>query len=273
MAHELNAGGTRFGDVIASTLGWLPGMLADPIVFQRWRWLHRTARRGARTLDAGCGAGWFAFYLASIGNEVLGVSFDPTAIAAAKRRADARGLTGTSFLQGDLRELDRFGESLGTFDLIICFETIEHIRDDAKLVRDLAARLNPGGRLMLTTPSDDHPALIGEELSETEDGGHVRFGYSLPELRALCEAAGLRVIEEAGLGGWVVQKLFNITLRMVPALGFLGAEIMGLTLRPLQLFDRPITALLGYPKLCVSMIAERPAAAHRFVEQSSSQAA
>jgi hypothetical protein len=81
------------------------------------------------------------------------------------------------------------------------------------------------------------------------------------------------VIEEDRLGGWVVQKLFNITLRLVPAFGFLGAEIMGLTLRPLQLFDRPVTALLGYPKLCVSLIAERPAPAQRSVERSASQAA
>lgn len=259
MPHRINSG-SWLGDVAARTLGWLPGMLGDPVVFDRWRWLRRAGRRGVRTLDAGCGSGWFAIYMSSLGNEVTGISFDEVANAAAERRAKMIGATTARFVLGDLRELDRFGEDLGMFDQIICFETIEHIRDDAKLVRDLAARLNPGGQLLLTTPSDDHPPLIGEEVSETEDGGHVKFGYSLDELRELMAAAGLRVIDEGRLGGWVVQKLFNATYRMVPLVGWRPAVVLTLVLRPLQVLDRPLTKLLGYPELCVRIMAELPAA-------------
>jgi 2-polyprenyl-3-methyl-5-hydroxy-6-metoxy-1,4-benzoquinol methylase len=258
MAHRINSG-SWLGDLTARTMGWLPGMLADPVLFLRWRWLHRDGLRGVRTLDAGCGSGWFAIYMASLGNQVTGISFDETANSAAERRAKMLGATNAQFVLGDLRELDQFGETLGKFDQIVCFETIEHIRDDAKLVRDLTARLNPGGQLMLTTPSDDHPPLIGEEVSATEDGGHVKFGYSLQELRELFMAAGLRVVDEGRLGGWVVQKLFNATYRLVPVVGWRPAVVLTLVLRPLQVLDGPLTRLLGYPELCVRIMAELPA--------------
>jgi SAM-dependent methyltransferase len=234
-------------------------MLGDPLVFDRWRWLHRAGRRGVRTLDAGCGSGWFAIYMAGHGNEVVGINFDGKAVAAATRRAQARGIEHASFIEADLRKLDALAPELGTFDQIICFETIEHIKDDHKLVRDLASMLNPGGRLMLTTPSSERPPLVGEKWSDVEDGGHVRFGYTHAELAAVCEAAGLRVVERGRLGGFVVQKLYNAALRMVPRFGAHVAILLSLALRPLQVLDGPLTKLLNYPQLCISMMAERPA--------------
>jgi SAM-dependent methyltransferase len=252
----LNA--SRVGDALVRSFGWRPGMVGDPVVGDRFRWLKRRTRPGARTLDAGCGSGWFALYLASRGNEVVGVSFDALANDAAERRAALMGMTRTTFVQGDLRELDKFGDALGTFDEVVCFETIEHIQDDRKLVRDLAARLKPGGRLFLTTPSDDHPTLMLDRVAAEAEGGHVRFGYSLGELRAICEAAGLRVVEEGRLGGWVVQQLFEVTGYLTRFLGFRWASVVALSLRPLKVLDRPITRALGHPSLCVSIVAERP---------------
>lgn len=259
-AAEFN--GSRLGDALVRTAGWRPGMIADPVVGDRFRWLRRRARRNVRTLDAGCGSGWFALYLASLGNEVVGISFDPGANAAAERRAKIMGYDGnTRFVQGDLRELDRFGPDLGTFDEIICFETIEHIEDDGKLIRDLAARLKPGGRLFLTTPSDDHPELMLDRQAAGVEGGHVRFGYSHAQLAGLCEDAGLVVVERGRLGGWVVQQLFEFTGKIMPLTGFLGASVVALLLRPLKVLDRPLTRATGRPELCISMIAERPATA------------
>jgi SAM-dependent methyltransferase len=250
--------GSRFGDALARALSWRPAMIAEPAVFDRWRWLRKHAGRGRRTLDAGCGSGWFALYLATLGNDVLGVSFNPVALAAAERRARALDETKVRFIEGDLRELEQFGPSLGTFEQIICFETIEHIMNDAKLVADLADRLEPGGRLLLTTPSDDHAPVIGETLSETEDGGHVRFGYSHARLRELCTAAGLEVTTEDRLTGWLGMKLYNATGRLAPFLGHVLATVVTVALRPLQLLDRPLNRVLRRPEFCVAIIAEKP---------------
>jgi 2-polyprenyl-3-methyl-5-hydroxy-6-metoxy-1,4-benzoquinol methylase len=251
--------GSSIGDIAARLFGWLPGMVIDPSVFTRWLWLRRRGRGGKRTLDAGCGSGWFALYMASRGNDVTGISFNEIANEAATRRAEARGVTGVRFIQGDLRELDTIGPPLGSFEQIMCFETIEHIQNDEKLVRDLAALLEPGGQLLLTTPSDDHPPLIGEEVSETEDGGHVRFGYSHARLRELCEGAGLRMVAEDRLCGWIGQKTFDIGRRATYVIGFRAAMALIVALRPLQAFDPLVTRLLRYPELHVAIVAEKPA--------------
>src|SRR5689334_2184643 len=54
------------------------------------RLVDALADRGARILDAGCGAGRLAAYLASQGHDVLGVDIDPVLIEAG--RADYPGL-------------------------------------------------------------------------------------------------------------------------------------------------------------------------------------
>jgi SAM-dependent methyltransferase len=250
--------GSPLGDMMARAFGWLPGMLIDPSVFRRWLWLRRHARRGARTLDAGSGSGWFALYLASLDNHVTGLSFNDVANSAAIRRARALRETRVHFVQGDLRELDRLAPALGTYQQIVCFETIEHIRDDVKLVRDLAAMIEPGGRLLLTTPSDDHEPLIGEVVSETEDGGHVRFGYSHARLRELCRGAGLQVVAEDRFCGWVGQKIYDLGRRITPLVGFRAAMALTVLLRPLEVLDRPLTRALGTPELHVAIVAEKP---------------
>ena len=76
------------------------------------------------------------------------------------------------------------------------FETIEHLMNDQKLIDDLADRLNPGGTLLLTAPYKEHKPLWGEKLSEAEDGGHVRWGYSHDDVRAIFERSGLEVVAD-----------------------------------------------------------------------------
>lgn len=62
-------------------------------------------------------------------------------------------------------------------------DVVNLVKNDQKLVRDLATLLKPGGILILTTPYKHHKAYYGEALSSTEDGGHVRWGYTHDELR------------------------------------------------------------------------------------------
>ena len=64
-------------------------------------------------LDAGCGTGENALYLASRGHEVWGLDFIPVAIEGAK--AKERGL-GVDFQVGDALKLDQLGR---TFDTVI----------------------------------------------------------------------------------------------------------------------------------------------------------
>jgi SAM-dependent methyltransferase len=231
----------------------------DPCVVDRWMFVRRHLRTGAaRTLDAGAGNGGFAMMAASTGNSVLALSFADEELRRAEQRAVLAGLPQVEFRVGDLRDLDQFSHELGTFDQVLCLEVIEHLNEDEQLVRRLAGLLRPGGRLVLTTPSADHRPFLGEHVSPTEDGGHVRWGYTPERLAEIVEAAGLTLVAQGAVSGFVSQKLTNLMRRgqrIHMALGW----AMVLPLRPLQLIDRPLTQLLRWPYASVVAVAARSA--------------
>lgn len=239
--------------------GWPVTLLyGDPCILDRWRWVRRHLQRGSlRTLDAGCGSGVFTLYAGTLGNEAIGLSFEKENNEKARTRAKALDLCNVRFIDTDLRKLDDIATELGTFDQIICCEVIEHIVDDRKLLASLAAMLRPGGTFVLTTPSERHRRLFGERLSEHEDGGHVRWGYSRRELRGLLENCGLRATSEGEISGVMSQQLTNLC-HLLGRIGSPYATLLTLPLRLLQLIDVPVTRLAGYPFLCIGIVCTKP---------------
>jgi cyclopropane fatty-acyl-phospholipid synthase-like methyltransferase len=214
-----------------------------------------------RTFDAGCGNGGFSIYAARMGNEVAAASFQSSEQESARRRAELLGVDGIDFRVIDLRDLNDHRDALGTFDQIICLETIEHISDDEGVVRSLATILAPGGRIMLSTPFDRHRPLYTEDPhpSPVEDGSHVRYGYSQQRLREIVENAGLEV--EAGsesfISGVVSQKLTDLMRRLSARIGLFPAWLTVLPLRVLVVFDAPLSRALRYPHLSVALCATK----------------
>ncbi|WP_232715229.1 class I SAM-dependent methyltransferase [Gordonia metallireducens] len=79
------------------------------------RFIDAMAARGSRILDAGCGAGRIAGYLASVGHDVVGVDVDPVLVAAAKKDHP-----GPRWLVNDLAELDLPARGIDEpFDIIV----------------------------------------------------------------------------------------------------------------------------------------------------------
>ena len=101
---------------------------------------------GKSALDVGCGAGLLAEPLARLGASVTAIDAAPELIAAAMAHAEGSGLT-IDYRDMAVEELD------GTFDLVTSMEVIEHVADPQGFVRALAARLAPGGLLILSTPN------------------------------------------------------------------------------------------------------------------------
>lgn len=235
--------------------GWYAALfLEDPSLFDRWTWLRLHLQSGpSRTLDAGCGFGALTFFASEIGNEVIGLSFDRMQIRRARSRAATLRLTRADFLLADLRDLDELAESLGLFDQIICFETIEHIMDDERLIQDLSNLLNPDGRLILTAPFSGRRKLAGESVSESEDGGHVRWGYTHEELRKLLTRSGLQVLDEGFISGVISQWLINLS-RTLARISTRLAWAAILPFRVFQLLDERLTQWIKYPYLSVGIV-------------------
>jgi 2-polyprenyl-3-methyl-5-hydroxy-6-metoxy-1,4-benzoquinol methylase len=96
-----------------------------------------------RLLDAGCGKGWFARELARCGHAVQGIDVSASALAAA---AESGG--GPSYARSTLAG---WRSPLG-YDAVYSIDVLFHLLDDAEWeasVRNLAAHVRPGGRLVL----------------------------------------------------------------------------------------------------------------------------
>ena len=100
---------------------------------------------GRRVLDAGCGEGYGTALLASAGAEsVVGVDVDEPTIEHARERY------GRDFQVADVAELPFEDDS---FDVVVCFETIEHLADGSRAVAELRRVLADDGVLVISTPN------------------------------------------------------------------------------------------------------------------------
>jgi len=96
-----------------------------------------------RILDVGCGWGWISARLSKYG-DVTGI--DPSAKGVALA---AEKFPKVQFVCGQFPETS----IEGCFDVVICTEVIEHVKDQRKFVHGLAEVVRPGGKLIITTPN------------------------------------------------------------------------------------------------------------------------
>ena len=154
---------------------------------------------GKTALDVGCGAGLLAEPLARMGAAVTGVDAAPENIAAARAHAAGQGL-GIDYHAGELAALPP-----ATFDLVTSMEVVEHVADPAAFIAELAARLAPGGLMILSTPNRTALSKLllveaAERIGAVPRGTHDWGQFLKPEeLTALLAAAGLEVVDRTGL--------------------------------------------------------------------------
>jgi cyclopropane fatty-acyl-phospholipid synthase-like methyltransferase len=110
-------------------------------------------------LDAGCGTGEHALFLASWGHRVTGIDFVEEAIRRARTKAAQRGLS-VDFLVKDATKLAGWGER---FNTVIDSGLFHVFSDDdrRRYINGLAQVVNTGGRLFLMCFSDEEPGTEG----------------------------------------------------------------------------------------------------------------
>lgn len=133
-------------------------------------------------LDAGCGIGLYCFALASKGCSVFGLDSD------ARKINEARGIAGqissnAVFLNANVLHIP-FKNNF--FDKVVCSDVIEHVERDAAALAEIARVLKHGGLLVLTVPN-----LTKETLARKDGFGHAHTGYTVEDVGALCDGAGL----------------------------------------------------------------------------------
>ena len=171
-----------------------------------------------RVLDAGCGSGTIANFLAMHASQVIGMDSNPSAIEYTRTAYNAPNL---EFRLGQFEDLrcDK------RFDRIYCIEVIEHLYEkQAADVLSLFYELtNPGGHLFLTTPNYhsawpliewllDRFALVAT-LDEVQHVTH----FNKRKLSAMCEQAGWTVHHIGtfnGVAPFLAPLSYRLALRL-----------------------------------------------------------
>jgi 2-polyprenyl-3-methyl-5-hydroxy-6-metoxy-1,4-benzoquinol methylase len=107
---------------------------------------------GKRVLDAGCGSGYGAARLALKAFRVLGVDLAKEAIDYARLHYPMSNL---HFLQASCTQLPARD---GTFDLVVAFEIIEHLKDWETFLEEACRLLAADGRFIVSTPNQEYYA-------------------------------------------------------------------------------------------------------------------
>jgi SAM-dependent methyltransferase len=146
----------------------------------------RLADRNAFTgtaLDAGCGTGEHALYLAARGHQTVGVDVAETAIEQAREKAAARGIA-VSFLVADALQLERLDR---TFDSVLDVGLFHTFDDDERLayVKSLASVTRPGSVLHLLCFSDATPGTEGpRRVTQAELRAAFASGWNVVSIAA-----------------------------------------------------------------------------------------
>ena len=175
------------------------GYLRDR-VDQHWA-LDECAMRpleGKSALDVGCGAGLLAEPLARLGAKVSAIDAAPELIEVAKAHAEGAGFE-IDYRCVAVEHLD------GQFDLVTAMEVIEHVAEPQGFIHSLAARLAPGGLLLLSTPNRTAwskllTITLAEGFGRIPRGTHDYAQFTDPgQMRGLLAKAGLEVIDIKGI--------------------------------------------------------------------------
>ena len=148
------------------------------VVYEHYHRYALAARftNGARVLDLACGEGYGAALLAAGARDVVAVDIDPRTVehATANYRGDNLYFTIGSMIDPELLTgVDRF-------DVITCFEALEHVEQQDTLIAVVRRLLAPGGLFLTSTPD----VAVYSHVHGNDNPFHVRE-LTEPEFRAL----------------------------------------------------------------------------------------
>jgi ubiquinone/menaquinone biosynthesis C-methylase UbiE len=219
----------RKRDGSRSSLVW--DLLAEVIAAR----VAQSGRTALDIVDVGAGTGGFAVGIAGLGHRVTVVDPSPDALAAARWRAGEAGVTLTE-VQGEAVDLpalvgepgaagagaDENSADENGADLVICHNVLEYVDSPSAALAAVARVLRPGGTVSVlaanTVAAVLQRALAGKyaearamlpgpaSSSSVSSGAGQAAGaasavrrFTLPELTALIEGAGLRAGEAHGI--------------------------------------------------------------------------
>lgn len=186
-----------------------------------------------RLLDVGCGKGFFVKACLDVGIEAEGIDLSDTAIRFATEVLSVKATCG---------KIEDAAHSLGQFDVVTFWATIEHLAKPIETLRAINSVLKPGGVLFLDTGvGDDWLDRVLPGFNQWYDPPQHLYvfsqkamlqllsqaGFEIKKInsnferntirllmrttRAICAAVGLRIVSEIARCGGKKQESFGFT--------------------------------------------------------------
>jgi len=141
--------------------------------------VKRYKNKKIKILDVGCGYGIYSFTLSKKGYEVY-------AIDNSKERINFLQKNGLK--NARVMDITKLKYKNKVFDVVICSDVLEHVKNDKKALAELARVLDNKGRLLLTLPY-----LSEKNIKNYKKFGHIKPGYSTADIKNLAGKNKLKI--------------------------------------------------------------------------------
>jgi len=166
---------------------------ADNYVFNRQLRAYEITKPqiGGKILEVGSGMGYGIKELAPLAEEYIALDKYETEI-------DQKFYPNVQFVQEVIPPFASFEND--SFDFVVCFQVIEHIKEDAEVIAEIKRVLKPCGKLFMTTPNI--------KTTLTRNPWHVRE-YTTSEFDSLIGGSFQKFDLKGIYGDDVVMQYYN----------------------------------------------------------------
>lgn len=226
----------------------VPGIAEENYWFRRHEIAYAQLLEHCRdrvVLEAGSGEGYGANMIADVARHVIGVDYDQSAVEHVRARYPR-----VEMIQGNLAELPLDDSSV---DIVVNFQVIEHLWDQAQFLRECLRVLRPAGLLLISTPNRitfspgrDTPLnpFHTRELNAAElDELLVEAGFTVARMAGIHHGPRLAELD-AKHGGSIIDAQIERALAGEPWPDELTADVAAVTVDDFVLRDADVDTSL-----------------------------
>lgn len=170
---------------------WVPGVTPKRIEddhIERYRFASQFVK-GKIILDIACGVGYGSKVLAQAGSlRVDAVDISKDLIAYGTHNYKMENIR---FIVGDIR----LYKTDVLYNIIVCFETIEHIEDYNKALSNLYSLLSKGGLLVISSPNRLITSPEAKTIKSKPDNKFHVCEFTIEELKSILEDHGFEIYD------------------------------------------------------------------------------